>query len=85
MTINSDSLSEVINNYLENFFNSQKDTEGASIDDLENMYRQCVEALERPLFIQVMVNVEHNQTKAAKILGLNRNTFREKLKKYHML
>jgi two-component system nitrogen regulation response regulator GlnG len=45
------------------------------------VYRIILEAIERPLIEQVLVRTEGNQLKAAKILGINRNTMRAKIKK----
>jgi Fis family transcriptional regulator len=41
--------------------------------------------VEAPLLEAVMARVRHNQSKAAKLLGLNRGTLRSKLKQYHLL
>ena len=38
--------------------------------------------VERPLFTKVMQHVRGNQTKAARLMGINRGTLRKKLKKY---
>ena len=40
-----------------------------------------VEAIEKPLLEQTLERSEGNQLKAARILGLNRNTLRAKIKK----
>jgi two-component system, NtrC family, nitrogen regulation response regulator GlnG len=45
------------------------------------LYRSMLEKIERPLFEQVLEFTEGNQLKAAKILGINRNTMRTKIKK----
>ncbi len=45
------------------------------------LYRLLVEAIEKPLIENVLERTSGNQIKAAKILGLNRNTLRAKIKK----
>ena len=45
----------------------------------EGLYDLVITEVERPLLQQVMQHVEGNQLKAAKLLGLNRNTLRKKL------
>ena len=45
------------------------------------LYRAVVEAIEKPLIEQALERTEGNQLKAAKILGLNRNTLRAKINK----
>lgn len=45
------------------------------------LYRYIIENVEKPLFEQVLQKTEGNQLKAARILGINRNTMRSKVKK----
>lgn len=45
------------------------------------LYRYFLEALEKPLIERVLERTYGNQLKAAKILGINRNTMRTKIKK----
>jgi two-component system nitrogen regulation response regulator GlnG len=40
-----------------------------------------LEAIEKPLIEQTLERTEGNQLKAARILGINRNTMRAKIKK----
>ena len=40
--------------------------------------------VEKPLLLYIMNKTEGNQSKAAKMLGLNRNTLRKKLKQYNL-
>lgn len=44
------------------------------------IYDMVITSIERPLLEYVMVKSEGNQSKAAEILGVNRNTLRKKLK-----
>ena len=41
-----------------------------------------ISAVEKPLFEKVLEHCGGNQTKAAMMLGINRGTFRKKLKQY---
>jgi DNA-binding protein Fis len=45
------------------------------------LYRSVLEAIEKPLLEQALERCEGNQLKAARILGINRNTMRTKIKK----
>lgn len=45
------------------------------------LYRCILEVIEKPLIEYALERTEGNQLKAAKILGLNRNTIRTKIKK----
>jgi DNA-binding protein Fis len=45
------------------------------------LYKSVLEAVEKPLLEQTLERCEGNQLKAARILGINRNTMRTKIKK----
>ena len=45
------------------------------------LYKSILEAIEKPLIEDVLERTEGNQLKAAKILGINRNTIRTKIKR----
>ena len=47
-----------------------------------NLYDLILTTVEKPLLLYVMNYAEGNQSKAAEILGLNRNTLRKKLKQH---
>ncbi len=46
----------------------------------DNVYDLMLAKLEKPLLSQILRRVGGNQVQAAKILGINRNTLRKKLK-----
>ena len=50
-----------------------------------DLYEQVVSRVEKPMFELVMDSVKGNQLRAAKVLGINRNTLRERLRKYDLL
>ena len=45
------------------------------------LYKSILEAIEKPLIEHVLERTEGNQLKAARALGINRNTMRAKIKK----
>ena len=45
------------------------------------LYKTILAKVEKPLIEQVLERTEGNQLKAARILGINRNTMRSKIKK----
>ena len=45
------------------------------------LYKSVLEAVEKPLLEQTLERCEGNQLKAARILGINRNTMRAKINK----
>jgi DNA-binding protein Fis len=56
--------------------------EDALFDEKEGqLYKSVLEAIERPLIEHMLERTEGNQLKAARILGINRNTMRAKIKK----
>ncbi|MDA9221823.1 DNA-binding transcriptional regulator Fis [Methylophilaceae bacterium] len=71
-------LQDKIETLLDNYF---KDLDGEKPNDVYNMVLCSVE---KPLLIYIMNYAQGNQTKAAKILGLNRNTLRKKLELYNL-
>lgn len=50
--------------------------------DVGDLHAAIETQMERPLFKLVLQHTQGNQIKAARILGINRNTLRTKLKKY---
>ena len=51
----------------------------------ENLYNFTIAEAEAALLEETMAYARNNQCEAAKTLGINRGTFREKLKKYDLL
>lgn len=47
-----------------------------------NVYRFLVESLEKPLLERALELARGNQLEASRLLGINRNTLREKLRKF---
>lgn len=72
-------IEECVRVSLEAYF---KDLRGTEPDGL---YDMMVRVLERPMLDVVMQHAEHNQSRAAQWLGLNRNTLRKKLLEHKLL
>jgi len=64
---------------MKRYFN-QLDQNNVPID----VYQLVLNEVEPPLLSSVMRFSNNNQSKAAKILGINRTTLRTKLKKYNI-
>jgi two-component system nitrogen regulation response regulator GlnG len=45
------------------------------------LYKTIIETVERPLIERALERTEGNQLKAARILGINRNTIRARIRK----
>ena len=71
-------LAACVKSALDEYF---KDLDGQPPHAVYDMVLQCVE---RPLLEYVLNRAGGNQSKAAEILGLNRNTLRKKLKQYNL-
>ena len=48
----------------------------------ENMYEMIMKKVEKPLVKQILQRTGGNQVHAARILGINRNTLRKKMKMF---
>ncbi|UCF87765.1 MAG: hypothetical protein JSV71_04715 [Nitrospiraceae bacterium] len=57
-----------------------------NIKNLEkfNLYDTVIPEVEKSLILMVMRETRGNQIRAAKLLGINRNTLRSKIKKYRI-
>jgi Fis family transcriptional regulator, factor for inversion stimulation protein len=58
-----------------------KDLEG---EEPKSIYNLVIQSVEKPLLIYIMNYAQGNQSRAAKILGLNRNTLRKKLEQHNL-
>jgi Fis family transcriptional regulator len=56
-----------------------KDLDGEPPSEI---YDMVVSAVERPLLVYILDRAEGNQTRAADMLGINRNTLRKKLREH---
>jgi Fis family transcriptional regulator len=56
-----------------------KDLDGEAPSEIYNM---VLSAVEKPLLAYILDRSEGNQTRAADMLGINRNTLRKKMREY---
>ncbi len=73
-------LSQTIREHLQPYLASLKHTTLKG-----NLYALVLEQVEKPLLEEVMVLTQGNQSLAAEVLGINRNTLRKKLKDLNLL
>lgn len=62
---------------------------GSYLNDLDGekpgyLYDMVISSVEKPLIEVAMQYTKGNQTQAAELLGINRNTLRQKLKHYQI-
>lgn len=69
-------LCQCVSRSLNRYFTDMNGEEPTELYDL------VMEQIEKPLLEVVMDRSESNQTRAAKMLGINRNTLRKKLRHY---
>ncbi len=50
----------------------------------DSKYQEIINMVEKPLIENMLEKTFGNQLKAAKILGINRNTLRSKIKKFNI-
>ena len=72
-------LKDEVRKAMRRYFN-QLDKKNIPID----VYKLVLKEVEPPLLISVMKFANNNQSKAARILGINRTTLRTKLKNYNI-
>lgn len=72
-------IAECVRHSLERYF---RDLDGESPSDI---YDMVLRQMERPMLEVVMREAEGNQTRAADMLGMNRNTLRRKLTDHGMI
>lgn len=74
----NDQIDAAIKRMMEQYF---RDLDGEPPSAIFDMVMRCVE---KPLLEVVLAHAKGNQTKAAELLGINRNTLRKKLKEYDL-
>ena len=72
--INENEMARVVRKAIEGYF---RDLDGERARGVYDMVINCVE---KPLLESVLHRVQGNQTHAAEMLGINRNTLRKKMK-----
>jgi Fis family transcriptional regulator len=71
-------LEECVRRSLDRYF---KDVDGETVSGIWDM---VLSAVERPMLEVVLSHAEGNQSRAADMLGINRNTLRKKLDQYQL-
>ena len=69
-------LSSTVRKVMRQYF---KDLDG---EKCTGIYEMVVHAVEKPMLEVVMLQAQGNQTRAAELLGINRNTLRKKLEQH---
>jgi Fis family transcriptional regulator len=72
--INENEMARVVRRAIDVYF---RDLDGERASGVYDMVINCVE---KPLLESVLHRVQGNQTHAAQMLGINRNTLRKKMK-----
>jgi Fis family transcriptional regulator len=72
-------IEECVRSSLEGYFRDLRGTEPGGMHDM------MLRVVERPLLEVVMKQADHNQSRAAQWLGLNRNTLRKKLLEHQLI
>lgn len=74
MMLNDNEMTRVVRKAIDGYF---RDLDGEKARGVYDMVIGCVE---KPLLESVLHKVRGNQTHAAQMLGINRNTLRKKMK-----
>jgi Fis family transcriptional regulator len=77
--MSKDNIQEVIKKSLEKYFRDLGEQAPS------NVYEMVVFTVEKPILEAVMERAEGNQSQAADMLGINRNTLRKKLQQHDLL
>jgi Fis family transcriptional regulator len=77
--MSKESIQEVILKSLEDYFNDLGEQQPS------NIYNMMVLTVEKPILTVVMQRAAGNQSQAAEMLGINRNTLRKKLQQHDLL
>lgn len=77
--MSKDSIQEVVKKSLEKYFKDLGEQPPS------NVYEMVVSTVEKPILEAVMVRADGNQSHAAEMLGINRNTLRKKLQQHGLI
>lgn len=78
-TMSKDNIQDVVRKSLEKYFKDLGEQQPT------NVYEMVVFTVEKPILESVMARAEGNQSQAAEMLGINRNTLRKKLQQHGLL
>ncbi len=77
--MSKDSIQEVVKKSLEKYFKDLGEQQPS------NIYDMVIATVEKPILEVVMARADGNQSHAAEMLGINRNTLRKKLQQHGLL
>jgi len=77
--MSKDNIQDVVKKSLEKYFRDLGEQEPS------NVYEMVILTVEKPTLEAVMDRAEGNQSHAADMLGINRNTLRKKLQQHGLL
>ncbi|TFW10331.1 Fis family transcriptional regulator [Oxalobacteraceae bacterium OM1] len=77
--MSKDNIQDVVKKSLEKYFRDLGEQQPS------NVYEMVVFTVERPILEAVMERAAGNQSLAAEMLGINRNTLRKKLQQHGLL
>ncbi len=77
--MSKDNIQDVVRKSLEKYFRDLGEQEPS------NVYDMVVFTVEKPILEAVMTRAGGNQSHAAEMLGINRNTLRKKLQQHGLL
>lgn len=77
--MSKDSIQDVVRKSLDKYFYDL----GEQLPS--NVYEMVITTVEKPVFEAVMARAAGNQSHAAAMLGINRNTLRKKLQQHDLL
>ena len=72
----NNSLSDHVTQMLEVYFNTLEEQHASDV------YEMVLQQVEKPMIEFVLEQTQNNQSQAANILGMNRNTLKKKIQKY---
>lgn len=77
--MSKDNIQDVVKKSLEKYFKDLGEQQPT------NVYEMLAFTVEKPMLEAVMVRADGNQSHAADMLGINRNTLRKKLQQHGLL
>ncbi|MES2933055.1 MAG: helix-turn-helix domain-containing protein [Pseudomonadota bacterium] len=77
--MSKESIQEAVQKSLADYFNDLGEQQPS------NIYNMVVHTVEKPVLEAVMARAAGNQSQAAEMLGINRNTLRKKLQEHGLI
>lgn len=77
--MSKESIQDVVKKSLEKYFKDLGEQPPS------NVYEMVVSTVEKPILEAVMMRADGNQSHAAEMLGINRNTLRKKLQQHGLI